>query len=90
MFIFYLVAENYSTLKPEKEKILESIEDGFTHQLDSHHKASFWLKIVETTDREEVRLLFTITYKLYGLTEIYQEYIYSDPFIVLSNKHNKK
>jgi len=80
-----LVDQDGEELPPNKANMLDSIERSTTQPLDENHTAQFSLKVLETSEGNMVRLLFTINYRLKNLGQC-QEKILSRPFVVYSNR----
>jgi len=78
-------------LPPNRASILENVGCGLTQQIDESSSSCFSLKIVDTSEGQTLRLLFTVNYKMRDSTgtKDYEEKILSNPFIVYSNKHNR-
>eukprot|EP01119_Soliformovum_irregulare_P012069 TRINITY_DN3109_c0_g1_i1.p1 TRINITY_DN3109_c0_g1~~TRINITY_DN3109_c0_g1_i1.p1 ORF type:complete len:438 (-),score=118.72 TRINITY_DN3109_c0_g1_i1:85-1398(-) len=85
-----LVDADGEELPNHKQNILESIERSLSQQLDENLSAQFSLKVMETSEGNMFRLLFTVNYRTKGLGPC-EEKIQSRPFIVYSNrkKHAK-
>jgi hypothetical protein len=65
--------------------ISQDILDGtLVRQLDTENKATFGLKIRETSEGNRFRLIFTVEYVLENVS--YVEEVISNPFKVTSNK----
>ncbi|PRP79935.1 hypothetical protein PROFUN_05911 [Planoprotostelium fungivorum] len=80
-----LVDSEGRELPPSRTACLESIDGGLTHPLDEDCSTVFSLKILQTSQGQLFRLLFTVTYRVKGSTS-HEEKIYSEPFGVYSNK----
>jgi hypothetical protein len=80
-----LVDQDGEDLAPNKAHMLDSIERSMTQALDENLTAQFSLKIMETSEGNMVRLLFTVRYRLKNLGSC-EEKILSRPFVVYSNR----
>jgi len=80
-----LVDQDGEELGPNKAHMLDSIERSTTQPLDENLSAQFSLKIMETSEGNMVRLLFTVRYRLKSLGQC-EEKILSRPFVVYSNR----
>jgi len=80
-----LVDQDGEDLPPTKAHMLDSIERSTTQPLDENLTAQFSLKIMETSEGNMVRLLFTVRYRLKNLGQC-EEKILSRPFVVYSNR----
>eukprot|EP01117_Protostelium_nocturnum_P018158 TRINITY_DN752_c0_g1_i1.p1 TRINITY_DN752_c0_g1~~TRINITY_DN752_c0_g1_i1.p1 ORF type:complete len:487 (-),score=193.92 TRINITY_DN752_c0_g1_i1:196-1656(-) len=83
-----LVDENGADLPTNKSACLESIDGGLTHPLDEDSSTVFSLKILQTSQGQLFRLLFTVSYRGKGQPNV-EEKIYSEPFGVYSNKYDR-
>jgi hypothetical protein len=80
-----LVDNDGRELPGAKSACLESIDGGLTHPLDDDSSTVFSLKILQTSQGQLFRLLFSISYRTKaGLCQ--EEKIFSEPFGVYSNK----
>jgi len=80
-----LVDQDGEDLPTTKANMLDSIERSTTQPLDENFTAQFSLKVLETSEGNMVRLLFTVNYRLKNLGQC-QEKILSRPFVVYSNR----
>jgi len=81
-----LIDKDGNELPPEKQTILESVDDkGLTQALAPGLTANFSLKVVETSDGNQFRLLFIVNYVAEGMGPL-EEKIQSRPFLVFSNR----
>jgi hypothetical protein len=80
-----LVDQDGEDLPPNKAHMLDSIERSTTQPLDENLTAQFSLKIMETSEGNMVRLMFTVRYRLKSLGQC-EEKILSRPFVVYSNR----
>jgi hypothetical protein len=88
-------------LPSEKQNMLQSVDEGLKHSLDLAKGTNFSLKaslnqlilkniqVLDTTDGTNVRLLFTITYRIRG-NRICEERVLSNAFEVCSNSKRKR
>jgi len=85
-----LVDADGEELPNHKQNILESIERSLSQPLDENLSAQFSLKVMETSEGNMFRLLFTVNYRAKTMGNC-EEKIQSRPFIVYSNrkKHAK-
>jgi len=81
-----LISFDRSRLNSDKGAGLISVgEEGLSRQLTANNTAVFSLKIIETSDTFQFRLLFTIEYKVRHRTGFCVEKILSNSFVVRSN-----
>eukprot|EP01114_Cavostelium_apophysatum_P019311 TRINITY_DN6187_c0_g3_i1.p1 TRINITY_DN6187_c0_g3~~TRINITY_DN6187_c0_g3_i1.p1 ORF type:complete len:379 (-),score=46.05 TRINITY_DN6187_c0_g3_i1:207-1343(-) len=79
----HLVTETMQELDSSKKSILHG---AAVQLLDENHKASFALKIMDTSEGSRFRLRFTIRYQLKDDPRNYEDVVVSQAFRVTSNK----
>jgi len=65
---------------------LSGDDKGQTQPLSPSLTSSFSLKVVETSDGNQFRLLFTVSYTVEGVIGSIEEKVMSRPFLVFSNR----
>lgn len=80
-----LVDRDGRDLPPQKGHVLQSIEGGLVHALNKKKRARFSLKVLETSEGNLFRLMFSVSYRIKGGGN-HEDIIFSDAFSVKSKK----